>query len=91
MLQRLTLTFVVIVVAHISAPYLQAAEPDSTSARRLTDSLRAIDAQRVVVTGTRNEVRLKDSPVRVEVIGQERIKTTPWFPLEIFSRNKRVF
>jgi len=30
----------------------------------------------VVVTGTRNDVRLKDSPVRVELIGNERIRTT---------------
>jgi len=58
------------------APSLLAEEPDSASAHKLTDSLRTVDAQRIVVTGTRNEVLLKNSPVRVEVIGQERIRTT---------------
>ena len=66
-----TLTLLLLTNLHLTA-----AEPDTSSARRYTDSLRAIDAERVVVTGTRNKVRLKDSPVRIEVIGQERIKTT---------------
>ncbi len=60
----------------VSAVARPTEEADSLSARRITDSLRAVDARQVVVTGTRNEVLLKDSPVRVEVIGQERIKTT---------------
>lgn len=50
-------------------------EADS-SATHIADSLRIVRANTVVVTGTRNNVRLQDSPVRVEVIGQERIKTT---------------
>jgi outer membrane receptor for ferrienterochelin and colicins len=55
-----------------------AAETDRDSARTraITDSLRTYQTKQVVVTGTRNEVRLKDSPVRVEVIGKERIATT---------------
>lgn len=52
------------------------AEADSTEARVTTDSLRSVQSKQVVVTGTRNEVLLKDSPVRVEVIGQQRIKNT---------------
>ena len=32
--------------------------------------------EQVVVTGTRNEVLLKDSPVRVEVIGKQQIRNT---------------
>lgn len=51
-------------------------QPADTTAVRIADSLRFVRANRVVVTGTRNNVRLKDSPVRVEVIGEERIKTT---------------
>jgi outer membrane receptor for ferrienterochelin and colicins len=54
----------------------QNAQPDSSSARHSTDSLRTIQANQVVVTGTRNEIRLKDSPVRVEVIGKERLTNT---------------
>lgn len=49
---------------------------DSTRVRRVSDSLRTYQKQQVVVTGTRNEVRLKDSPVRVEVIDSERLRTT---------------
>ena len=59
-----------------SVPTLVAREADSVRARRLTDSLRSYLKSQVVVTGTRNEVRLKDSPVRVEVIGKERIAAT---------------
>ncbi|MBS1560053.1 MAG: TonB-dependent receptor [Bacteroidetes bacterium] len=46
---------------------------DST---RVRDSIRTYAKEGIVVTGTRNEVRVKDSPVRVEVIGKERIRTT---------------
>ncbi len=53
-----------------------AIEADSAAARKFTDSIKVHQASQVVVTGTRNEVRLKDSPVRVEVIGKERIATT---------------
>ena len=53
-----------------------AREADSVRAKKLTDSLRSYLKSQVVVTGTRNEIRLKDSPVRVEVIGKERISTT---------------
>lgn len=49
---------------------------DTSAATRLADSLRTVHANQVVVTGTRNTVRLMDSPVRVEVIDKERIKTT---------------
>jgi outer membrane receptor for ferrienterochelin and colicins len=63
-----------LVVCFFCASLTKATEADS--AKQITDSLRTYQGQQVVVTGTRNEVRLKDSPVRVEVIGQERIKTT---------------
>lgn len=56
--------------------FFVAHEADTSAASHLADSLRTVHANRVVVTGTRNAVRLKDSPVRVEVIDQERIKTT---------------
>jgi len=49
---------------------------DTTAARHSTDSLRTVISTQVVVTGTRNEIRLRDSPVRVEVIGKERIRNT---------------
>lgn len=52
------------------------ASSDTTKARVLADSIRSVVTKTIVVTGTRNEVRLKDSPVRTEVIGAERIKTT---------------
>lgn len=55
---------------------LTARDVDSVRVRRTIDSLRTYEKDRVVVTGTRNAVRLKDSPVRVELIGAERIKTT---------------
>lgn len=61
----------------VAAPMVAfASTSDSTTAIRMADSLRSYRASQVVVTGTRNEVRLKDSPVRVEVIGKERIQTT---------------
>lgn len=53
-----------------------ATQADTTNARHSTDSLRTIQANQVVVTGTRNEIRLKDSPVRVEVVGRDRIANT---------------
>ena len=53
-----------------------AREADSVRARQIIDSLRTYVKSQIVVTGTRNEVRLKDSPVRVEVIGKERIAAT---------------
>lgn len=65
-----------VVLAFTLLATASAAAIEADSAKQVTDSLRQYQAQQVVVTGTRNEVRLKDSPVRVEVIGQERIKTT---------------
>ena len=59
-----------------SSSLLIAREADSVRARSITDSLRTYLKSQVVVTGTRNEVRLKDSPVRVEVIGKDRIAAT---------------
>lgn len=50
--------------------------PDSLTAHRTSDSIRSVLARQVVVTGTRNAVRLKDSPVRIELIDQQQIKTT---------------
>jgi len=50
--------------------------PELYAQQSVTDSLRTYMKSQIVVTGTRNEVRLKDSPVRVEVIGQDRIRTT---------------
>lgn len=50
--------------------------PDSLTAHRTSDSIRSVLARQVVVTGTRNTVRLKDSPVRIELIDQQQIKTT---------------
>ncbi|MCX6140682.1 MAG: TonB-dependent receptor [Candidatus Kapabacteria bacterium] len=49
---------------------------DTLRSKHVTDSLRTYIKSQVVVTGTRNEVRLKDSPVRVEVIGKDRIATS---------------
>lgn len=50
--------------------------PPPVVADSVADSIRTVTSQQVVVTGTRSEVRLKNSPVRVEVIGQDRIRTT---------------
>lgn len=44
-------------------------KPDTTSAK-------TYNAERVVITGARNEVLLKNSPVRVEIIDQAVTKTT---------------
>ena len=49
---------------------------DSSAAHRTTDSIRVVQSQQIVVTGTRSEIRLKDSPVRVEVIGKDKIAAT---------------
>lgn len=51
-------------------------EADTAKATKSTDSIRVTHARQIVVTGTRNEIRLKDSPVRVEVIGKEKIAGT---------------
>lgn len=69
-------TIRVILLVALASPLLQAADQDSLRARQVTDSLRTVESKQVVVTGTRNEVLLKDSPVRVEVIGKEKIATT---------------
>ena len=64
----------VVLVAVALLPHVVTAHTfsvDSSNARHSTDSLRVIQANQVVVTGTRNEIRLKDSPVRVEVVGKE--------------------
>lgn len=65
-----------------------AAAPDSTIQKprlpavphsKKTDSLRAqktYQSQQVVITGTRNETLIKDSPVRVEVVGGEQMQST---------------
>ncbi len=69
----------VVLIAVGLLPHVLAARTfsvDSSNARHSTDSLRVIQANQVVVTGTRNEIRLKDSPVRVEVVGKERIANT---------------
>lgn len=50
--------------------------PDSSRATGVTDSLRSIQSRQIVVTGTRNELRAKDSPVRVEIIGQQRLQNS---------------
>ena len=48
-----------------------------TSKKQKKDSLSTYTSkEQVVVTGTRNEVRLKDSPVRVEVIDQKQTVNT---------------
>lgn len=68
-----------VIAVLIVLPTLLAAQtttPDTTNARHSTDSLRTIQSNQIVVTGTRNEIRLKDSPVRVEVVGKERIANT---------------
>ncbi|MBU3741604.1 MAG: hypothetical protein FGM24_04890 [Candidatus Kapabacteria bacterium] len=56
--------------------FTTAAVPDTARALRAIDSIRLYEKERVVVTGTRNDIRLSDSPIRVEVIGNERIRTT---------------
>lgn len=71
------LRLVLVLLAAISLPLITSAHQSDTSrALRTIDSIRTVEKDRVVVTGTRNDVRLKDSPVRVEVIGSERVKTT---------------
>lgn len=49
---------------------------DTSRAADVTDSLRSIQSRQIVVTGTRNELRAKDSPVRVEIIGPQRLKNS---------------
>jgi len=68
----LRLPLVLLLVVTYAAPVC-AQRTDSTRAR---DSIRTFAKEGIVVTGTRNEVRVKDSPVRVEVIGKDRIRTT---------------
>jgi outer membrane receptor for ferrienterochelin and colicins len=43
---------------------------------RSTSGTKTFNAERVVITGARNEVLMKDSPVRVELIDQSVMKTT---------------
>lgn len=72
-----TLWVVILALWICSLPSASAtSEADSVRAKSLTDSLRTYLKSQIVVTGTRNEVRLKDSPVRVEVIGKDRITAT---------------
>jgi len=71
------LRLALVLLAVLTLPLvISAHESDTSRALRAIDSIRTFEKDRVVVTGTRNDVRLKDSPVRVEVIGSERIKTT---------------
>jgi outer membrane receptor for ferrienterochelin and colicins len=70
-------TVLLVAAVLCSLPALARAIPaDTAQARHSTDSLRTIQSNQLVVTGTRNEVRLKDSPVRVEVVSKERIANT---------------
>lgn len=62
-------------VALLAAAALHFTSPP-VAADSVADSIRTVVSKQVVVTGTRSEVRLKNSPVRVEVIGQDRIRTT---------------
>jgi outer membrane receptor for ferrienterochelin and colicins len=54
--------------------------PDSSASKqtmnRTLDSIRSKVMEQVVVTGTRNEVLLKNSPVRVEVVNANTVKGT---------------
>lgn len=68
--------FIGVALVWVCVSHSLMATVDSTNAKTMTDSLRLVQSKQVVVTGTRNEVLLKDSPVRVEVIGQQRIKNT---------------
>ena len=78
----MSLRFVLCFAASIALPLFTVAAtpntivPDTSRTLRRIDSIRTYEKDQVVVTGTRNDVRLKDSPVRVEVIGSERVKTT---------------
>jgi outer membrane receptor protein involved in Fe transport len=82
MRRHVSTSLISLILTAANLPPLFATEPDTTSGRMIIDSVRMVNAEQVVVTGTRNEVRLKDSPVRVEVIGQQRIRTTAMVNLE---------
>lgn len=71
-----TFSLLILIACSVAPRPLMARDVDSVRVRRTIDSLRTYEKDRVVVTGTRNDVRLKDSPVRVELIGNERIRTT---------------
>ncbi len=49
---------------------------DTSRASVVTDSIRTFLSRQIVVTGTRNELRAKDSPVRVEIIGSQRLQNS---------------
>lgn len=68
----LSLVLPIISYASVLAPF----KLDSTRAGQVTDSLRSVTSKQVVVTGTRNEVRAKDSPVRVEIISAQRMNAS---------------
>ncbi len=60
--------------AALRSPFpFDSSRADSSRAAGVTDSLRTVLSKQVVVTGTRNELRAKDSPVRVEIIGPQRL------------------
>jgi outer membrane receptor for ferrienterochelin and colicins len=52
------------------------------TARAVEDTVRTYDKDAVVITGTRNEIRQKNSPVRVEVINRDRIRSTSMSTLD---------
>lgn len=49
---------------------------DTSRASVVTDSIKTFLSRQIVVTGTRNELRAKDSPVRVEIIGSQRLQNS---------------
>jgi outer membrane receptor for ferrienterochelin and colicins len=74
--QSATALFLVISTIVCQAALTSPFTADSSRAVGVTDSLRAILSRQIVVTGTRNELRAKDSPVRVEIIGPQRLKNS---------------
>lgn len=66
-------TFFLIAYMQAGARPIAPFELDSSRASLQTDSIKSYQSRQVVVTGTRNELRAKDSPVRVEIIDSRRM------------------
>lgn len=67
------LFFFLALAIHVGAAPLAPFETDTSRASLQTDSIKQYQSKQVVVTGTRNELRAKDSPVRVEIIDSRRM------------------
>ncbi len=59
----------------IRLPHIPSSRSTTTD-KKPKDSVKTYNTEAVVVTGTRNDVMLKDSPVRVELIDAKQLQTT---------------